>query len=613
MNYFLIGTLGFVFSLSARAEIPTHESLTNLLEEVRDPHFTSTQRKEVLEFSREKMLFHLSHELGVSPEKVTHSVLENPFRLQMFHQDPWYDLQTEFYTTLHQQNFIDRWNSLLGLVKFSEYGESIFNTMNAHLGDYSPVNEGRFYVRWSKTGKYKKVPYFLQSTDIQKLIDVEAHVPYEELIPENELNEFLLKADKLSRLKKQELAEKSELIKRIYHRALINSAKTIGTLYFLTGVLNLNETEKQINDYINNFCFKCSNKKKEDAKTSVMSYLLASKKETSDYNLESIATGFCSDLRVNNYYWNINKLNPTPFEILANKTELIDYYTIYNLKKKNQQALAKTILSHEFGNLFLTKTLNILNKKGEPLGTYLKCLSSSLKEDTKLIRDAIEEARINTETYILEINKKLSTAAYSLKESDQILEYFVQTNQKATIESVVSFPQGIGWILKSIALLEQDLGRRKKVDTIVTWGGFIVGVGLTVTGIGAPEGVAVLVTTAGIINGLSSGSYFLVRSKQEKRFYKDILLAKVGGAQSNEQILAEHYKKYKLLKVAYIKEFAGTAFLFARLHKLALKKSGGDIVKVHKVMDKVMVTAKESTKDVSLNFLEDAIIEKILN
>lgn len=74
----------------------------------------------------------LAAELKVSEAELNLAFVKNPLHANHIMQDPWIDLQTEFYTTLHQENFRERWMGLQKLVKFTDYGKSITNTMLAH-------------------------------------------------------------------------------------------------------------------------------------------------------------------------------------------------------------------------------------------------------------------------------------------------------------------------------------------------------------------------------------------------------------------------------------------------------------------------------------------------
>lgn len=562
----------------------------------------------------------LARELQIKEDELTLSFVKNPTRSALLLQSPWYDVQTQFYTTLHQENFLNRWQKLQSLVKFSEYGKSISGTMMAHLGDYDPVAEGRFYLRWSDitlkhNGKARhfNVPYFLMSQNIQDLVTLEEHTPYSELIPAKILPVFNTQTAKLSRLQKQELAEKRELNRRIYLRAVANGAKTFGSILYLSGVMNRHNTEKKVSSFTEENCSGCTQKEKSDIQRGALNYLDSMKKVVSTSRTEEVITNFCSSLRANHYHWNIDRLKPLPQELLLNQAKLVDYYVHYKLKEKNREAMAKTILEQDLGVLFLTGAINILDKNNEPVGTRLQCTRTSKKNDSDLLVKAIHEAEKNIETYLNRISGKVKGASFHLQETTKVLEYFVQTNQAATIEATSSFPQGIGWVLKSIAELDGDKKRREKMDSVITWGGAVIGIGLTLTGIGAPEGVAILLSTAGLLKGVSSGSYYLIRSKQEKSFAKAMHLVKKGGFTLSEANLREHYKKYKSLKVSYIKEFAATTFSFVNMHREALNYTNGDIKKTHTIMERVLKTMKETGKDEAIGKVKEKIIELAVN
>lgn len=586
------------FSLSAR-DRATHESLNDLLEIIRDPVFTSKQRTEYLDFSRRMMSGMLARELGVQEDQLTLSFVKNATRSTYLLQPHWHDVQTQFYTTLHQENFFERWQKLQRLVKFTAYGKSITATMMAHLGQFDPVSEGRFYVRWSqvrlKTGgktRQFNVPYFLMSKKIQDLVEFEDHVPFQEMMTEKELISFNSFTTKLTRLEKQELAEKRELNRRIFLRAVANGAKTVGSIHHLTGIMNRHNTEQKVISFVQDNCNGCSLKEKNDIQKSALNYLDAMKKVVTHSGPGDIINGFCETLRSNNYSWNAES---------------------YKLKGKNREAMAKTILQQDMGVLFLTGAITLMDKNAEPVGTKLQCSKNSLKGDTRLLVSSVNDAQKNIETYIKKISDKIRTASYSLQNTTNVLEYFVQTNQAATIEATSFYPQGIGWVLRSIAELDADKKRREKTDSVITWGGTIIGIGLTLTGIGAPEGVAILLSTAGMIKGIGAGSYYLVRSRQEKNFAREMKLVKHAGPSLSEENLREHYRKYKSLKVSYIKEFSSSAFSFVSIHRAALRHTGGDINKAHTIMEKVLKTVKESGRDEVIGKIQEMVIELAVN
>lgn len=626
MKFLVFILLGLALPVLAK-ERATHQSLTDLLSEIRDPMFRGNKRKEYLEFSRRHMVKKLASELKVSEAELNLAFVKNPLNANHVMQDPWLDLQSEFYTTIHLENFRLRWLGLQKLVKFTEYGRGLTDTMVAHWGQYSPVKEGRFYARWSKfavkTGdrtRHFNLPYFLMSSKIDDLIKMEAHVPYEEIFPEKtgetpsnpSLQTFLKHTNGLSRIQKQELAEKMQLNQKIYIRAVANSAKTIASLHYLTGEMNRVQSERKVSAFLDGFCDGCTEKEKREYQNAAMVYVDLMKKSMSTSTLPEVVTNFCSGLKRNNYFWNVDKVKPTPMEILADQTKVVNYYVYHKLKGKNRDALARTILSQDLGVLFLTGSLNYLDKTQEPVATKLGCTPQTQTKDINLIKASIKEAETNVETYIVRINRKLLSARYNLKNASDTIEYFVQTNQTATAEAISSFPQGIGWVLKSIAELEQNVSRRKKTDKIIAWGGTILGIGLTLTGFGAPEGIAILVSTAGVIKGVASGSYMLVRSHQEKRFAQEMRIAKVGSAGLNEANLQMHFNDYKDLKVGYIKEFAGSAISFGQMYREALKVTK-NVPKTHTIIKRVIETAKTSGKDEAIGKVQELVIEMALN
>lgn len=626
MKYLVIVMLALSLPVLAK-DRATHHSLTDLLSEIRDPFFRSQKRIEYLEFSRKMMTKKLAAELKVSEAELNLAFVKNPLHANHIMQDPWIDLQTEFYTTLHQENFRERWMGLQKLVKFTDYGKSITNTMLAHWGDYSPVEENRFYARWSqfeiKTGtktRHFNIPYFLMSGKIKDLISMEAHVPYSELFPEKtsetpfnpSLGTFLKNTTTLTRIQRQELAEKMQLNQRIYIRSVANSAKTVASIRYLTGEMNRHQSESKVSSFLDGFCQGCTQKEKREYQSAAMAYVDQMKKSIPTSTIPEVVTNFCQGLKKNNYFWNVDRLKPTPVEILVNNTKVIDYYTYHQLKGKNRDALARTILTQDLGILFLTGALNYLDKTQEPVATKLGCTSKTLAKDASLIKASIEEAESNIEAYTLRLNQKLIGARFKLKNSSDLVEYFVQTNQTASVEAISSYPQGIGWVLKSIAELEQNVSRRKKTDKIIAWGGTIVGIGLTLTGIGAPEGIAILVSTAGLIKGVASGSYMLVRARQEKRFAQEMRVAKNGSAGINEANFRMHYNDYKDLKVGYIKEFAGSAISFGQMYRSALKVTN-NVPRTHSIIKRVIETAKESGKEEAIGRVQELVIELAMN
>lgn len=595
------------------------EVLKDLLIEVRDPVFTSEERKEVLREVQDKMIRSLAKEAKVPEENLKKYLKENIANTVLLFSGPWPDLQTQFYMTLHHETLAERWVELKPLVKFTSYGEGIFNTMMGHLGNFSPEAEGRYYLRWQREkGKESKAyesytyPFFLLSNEVKHLLVTEPNIPYGDLLPKKDLPDFQLKTSKLQLKKRQELAEKVILVQKIYLRAIANSAKTIASLESLKVDQERTKTEERVTTFVDRLCVQCTKKEKNEYVTGAMNYLQYVGKVSPLNSLGTLTKDLCGTLKKSGYVWNIDKLKPTPVEVFLDQRKLFNYYTLHKLKDKNKKALARSIIDHEFGTLFLTNSINVLDKALEPIGTKLACLEETAESDQAHVQNAIGEAVSHVEAYIERLNKLMSSASYSLPGTSEIVDYFVQTNQAATVEAIVTYPQGIGWVLKSIAELEQNVAQRKKLDAVVSWGGAIIGVGLTLTGLGAPEGVAILLSTAGVLKGLSAGTYYAVRANQEKSFAKELRLAKAGSALITEENLKFHYKNYKTLKLTYIREFACTAASFVYLHRLAIKQTSGDVAKSHKILRKVLTAAKDEVKFETVDQLKAKIIEQSL-
>lgn len=615
MKIAIVLTLMIPFLGYAAERPPLHDSLSDLLTEIRDPVFSTAQRRSILEFARGSMRAQLARELGARPSELNLEFMKNPLRASHLVKDPWVDVQTQFYTTLHQETFSLRWQGLQRLVKFSPYGKSITATIQGHWATYSPTQEGRFYIRWNKMSVKQssrnfafKLPYFLLSDQIDELLSTEAHAPVNELLGAPEYATFEVKAAGLSAEKKQELAEKMILVRETYKRAIAGAAKTLASVYFLTGIGDEKLTTAKVANFLDT-CPLCSTGEKRDILKAALIYVKNIRPTMPPQTPETLTRNFCSSLRKNNYYWNVDKLKPTPAEILLGNTlALARYYTIHKLKEKNHQAIARTILEQNFGILFLTSAINVLDSSQEVVGTRLACLPSTLSQDTGHILAAVSEAEQNIRTYAQRITNEVTKSAYKLEASTRAVEYFVQTNQAAVAEAMSYFPQGIGWTLKAIAELDQDIGRRRKMDKIITWGGTIIGIGLTLSGIGAPEGVAILVATAGVVKGVATGTYFLVRSGQEKQFNREMRLAQKGSAVLSEENLQTHYRDFKKLKLSYIKEYSGTALSFASLYKIAMKRTG-DLKKAHDLVKGAMEGAKEIGKDQALDKIHELVVE----
>lgn len=604
-----------LFSSLAFANSETFDSLTDLSMVVRDPVFSTPRRLEYLQFTHQKMVSLLAKEIGVKENELNLTFLKNPVKANVLMTDKWYDLQTEFYTSVHMEQYNQRWNELQRFVKFSDYGKSINSTMMAHLGNYSPVMEGRYYLRWHKIGIQSEgrtrnfnIPYFLMSKKTSDLVALEAHAPYEELIKEKELLTFISKTSGMTRVQRQELAEKMELNRRINQRAVANAAKTIASIQYLTGLNNLDKTETKVSVFLDRYCENCTSREKQEALKGSMSYVGKMKKYITYKSPADIATKFCDSLKKNDYHWNIDKLKPTPLELYLNNARIIDYYTIHKLKKKNVEAMAKAILDQDLGVLFITNSMTLLDKLNEPIGTKLACTKSTEGRDAELVKQAIEEAEENIAQYLARVSKKVRLAQYSLPLTNSALEYFVQTNQAGSIEATSSYPQGIGWVLKSLAELDQNTSRRQKTDSVIMWGGTILGIGLTLTGVGAPEGVSIMLAAIGVVKGLAAGSYYFIRSSQEKEFAREMQLAKNGGAEMSQENLKKHYADYKTLKIYYIKEFGQSALNFVNLHRMVMNKTG-DVGKSHSIMRRVFETAKATGKDTAIETVQEMILQ----
>lgn len=175
----------------------------------------------------------------------------------------------------------------------------------------------------------------------------------------------------------------------------------------------------------------------------------------------------------------------------------------------------------------------------------------------------------------------------------------------------MTFPQGMDYVVDTLIKIDRDAKRRKRIDSVVAWGGTIIGVGLTVTGIGAPEGVAILLAVAAMTKGAITGTYYLYRSQQEKYFAQELQLAMnaSGGNFYAGNNLSLHYSNYRKFKTQYILDFASSAFSFAKIHSLALAKSKGDIVKTHSLIQKTFTQAKA----VGATITHDEMLRLVIN
>lgn len=615
--------------LALAKEVATFQSMTSLMEEVRNPVISPNTRLDALDFTRRQMEKKLGDELGLEASELNRHFLQSSTAIQSLYADEWYDLQTEFYTTLHQVTFQERLEKLKKNYKISEYGTNVSASLFGHLGNFSPREEGRFYLRVNKVsvgvaqGKSRSsnVPFFLMSKNIKDLLFMEVHTPFEELLPStksetstNPSQETFLKYTPITtRALNQQLVEKMQLNHRIAIRAAANSAKTIASLFYLTGESSRQQTEGKVNTFLNQYCEGCTNKDKADYTKGAMTYVDAMKKNMDSVTPENLTTKFCATLKKNNYIWDLDKTKPHPLSLLVTGVNVIRFVQHRNLSKKNQEILSKAILEQDMGMLFMTKALNEMNNFDEPAGTNLRCTQEDFKKDAQLIRLAINEAEKNVEKYLTRVNVKLLKARYDRHASQRMLEYFIQTNQAATAEAMMHFPQGMNHVTEGLIEVDRDVSRREVTDNVVAWGGTIVGVGLTLTGLGAPEGMAVLLATAGVVKGLSTGTYLLIRSRQEKKFVREILATKKGTIDFlTEANLQRHYQEYMSLKVQYIKEFAATGLSFMQLQKTALTQTNS-VEESHDLMYKVLDVAKGQGKEIATDKIQEMIIRFALN
>ncbi len=618
----------------------TYNSLENLMVDTRDPYFQSSDRKKYLQHVQTQMQQKLAQEMNVVPEKLTESFVEDQKKMNLLWAPGWIELQTEFYTTLHQEIFYQRWQTKTKDKKISEYGKNIFDAMLIQLGKYSGVKEGRLYNRWNdisvtkngKTTNYR-VPFFIFAKDTSSLLKIDAHTGYEYLFPkENQaslgnpsLATFLKTSENKSREKNQELAEKIQLNHRIYIRAVANAAKTVASVHYLTGEFSLEQTESKVSSFLEGTCDGCSSKEKEDYKSSAIAYIKSTKKTFVKNYLggKDVVNSFCTDLKNNFYIFDEpeKKIPVDPYSgrevyVAVQDNTRVDMSHIYaQMAMQKIQAISKTIQEHDLGVLFLTNSLTILTSDHRPLGTTLGCQPETLERDARALRRAINEATDNVEKYISHINQRLSDSTLTLKKANETLEYFTQTNVSATSEAMMTFPQGIGHALDSVLSLDGDARRRKSIDKMVTWGGTIIGVALTVSGIGAPEGVALLLTVAAMTKGVVSGTYYLYRAQQEKAFYRELSYARRGLGNNFylDENMARHYNDFRNLRINYIMDFAGAIFSFAKIHKIALTQTGGSVAKANSLVQKCMKTLTASGKDIAEGQLTQAILEAAIH
>ena len=177
----------------------------------------------------------------------------------------------------------------------------------------------------------------------------------------------------------------------------------------------------------------------------------------------------------------------------------------------------------------------------------------------------------------------------------------------------MTFPLGINHVVDSMYQLDRDVKRRKRIDKAVAWGGTIIGVALTVSGIGAPEGVALLLAVGAMAKGVIAGSYHLYRSQEERAFYRELVSAKVGLGNNFYlgENLQKHYSDYRNLRISYIMDFAGAILSFAHIHKMALTRTSGNVPKAHSLIRKCMDTLKASGQDIAQDQLAETILTSV--
>lgn len=635
MHTYLLPIIIGLMALAAEAKsVPkTHQSLTNLMVEVRDPFFNSAKRTKYLELTQTEMKKKMARELGTTTDTLAKTFITNPDSLDILWASPWNNLLAEFYTTLHQETLHRRWKTKTEGKKITDYGKGLADSMIFHLGKYSGVKEGRVYNRWhnvslTQNGKKKnfRVPFFVFAPNTETMLSLDAHTGFENLFPKADqetsinpsLSTFLRNAPGKTREEYQDLAEKIQLNQRIYIRAVANAAKTVASVHYLTGEYTLTQTESKVTSFLSGFCDGCSSKELKDYKTAAITYVTKTKRELSrEYaNAGAVAQSFCHDLRTNGYLFEEPKKEETDpylqhqYVAVQDNTRVDMTHVQMQVLRYKLEALQKTIYEHDLGVLFLTNSLSQLSAQYQPMGSVLQCRPQTLAADTAVIKKAIIEARQNVEKYISHVNSKVQNSIRSSKAVTETLEYFTQTNVSATSEAVMMFPQGIPHVVNSMYELDRDVKRRKRTDKIVAWGGTIVGVALTISGIGAPEGVAILLAVGSMAKGVISGSYNLYRSQQEKVFHRELQIAMSGLGKNfylNDN-LHQHYNDYRNLRMSYIVDFAGSAISFAKIHKMALTKGGGDVAKSHSILKKAM----ERLKALSEDFGESEITEKLV-
>lgn len=622
----------------SKAPPQNHKALTSLMQEVRDPYFDSIKRQKYLQFTQTHMQTMMGKELGVAPAKLSGAFLQNQNHMAKLWEPNWIALQTEFYATLHQEVLHQRWTARTKTKKVTDYGKNIAQAMVLHLGKYSGVKEGHLYGRWNnlevnKNGKTvnHRIPSFIFAPDTQGLISLDPHTGYQALMPkdaeETMSNPSLNTMKKRSGLKSvddlQEIAELVQLNHRIYIRAVANSAKTVASVHYLTGEYNISQAEGKVSNFVEEYCEGCSSKEKKDYKAAAISYVKNTRSEFSQiYTAKSIVSTFCSDLKQNGYTFedkyefenkppvndNIRIRQQIPAAVIDN-TRVDMSHVLAAVKMGRLSAIRKTVAEHDLGVLFLTHALSRLENNNVS-ATWLGCTKDSEERDSKRIKLAISEASGKVEEYIKLINTKIRNSTFSVRAATETLEYFSQTNVSATAEAVMTFPQGISLVVESVYNLDRDVKRRKRVDTAVAWGGTVIGVALAVTGIGAPEGAAVLIAVAAMTKGAVWGSYYMYRSHQEKAFYKELSSAKAGLGNNFylDGHITDHYRDYRDMRISYITEFAQAAIQFAKIHKMAVVRTEGNVPKAHGLIKKTLQKAKVIGEEVGQDQIAQMIV-----
>ncbi len=615
--------------LWAKTLPPTLESLKDLMQDSRDPIITSSSRLNYLQFTHKHLRALYAKELNVSPGLL----LQTPLDKTLLAQEAWKNVLTEFYTTLHQEAYTAEWMKQSKEKKITSYGENLYQSMLINLGSFSLIKEGKSYSRWSEITGVGKAPYFVVSDKTQDLLQIEAHIPFEKLFPKEtnassgnpSLATFLRQAGENKRPTYQTMAEKIQLNHRIYLRAVANGAKTIGSVNYLTGVYSLSETEQKVSKFVEMYCEGCSVTEKDEYTNGAIDFIKKSKSTMHRQyrGSDDIVTTFCTDLRHNFYQFPEPEEKKTERDLWLRDSQVavqdntrVDQTPIINrMRLMNLTAVQKVVAEHELGVLFLTRSLTRLSSDHHPYDTALGCRPDSSKLDNASVILAIAEAARNVEQYIAQVNQKIKSSTHSMKEIDETLEYFTQTNVASTSEALMTFPQGFKHTVKSILTLDSDVKRRKRIDTIVSWGGTIVGLALTVSGVGAPEGVALLLTVGAMTKGAISGSYNLYRSRQEKAFYDELSVARrgLGTHFYLDANSSQHYADYRSLRLNYIMDFSGAIFSFAKIHAFALGKAGGDLPKANSMIKLSMERLKASGQDVAQDQLTQMILQMGMN